>query len=341
MYDVIVIGAGPAGSTAAKILAENGLSILMLERLKLPRYKSCSGCLINKSLDLVRQYFNAEVPAFVTCSPAENRGMFFTDDKGNTFSFPQPGLNVWRSGFDNWLAQMAVKSGATLWENAPALSCRQDEGSVMVKIGDEHKGEVMAKYVVDCEGVTGNFKSKLLGGHPEYITTYQTFNEGTIDLDLHYFYAYLQPEFSEYDAWFNVKDDMLVLGVSVKNPPSVPRYYTAFISYMEREYGLKITKQIKEDRWLLPRIKPGCPVDYASGRVFFAGEIAGWLNPMGEGVSCGMESAFHLSRAMIDNFGSPEKIEAAYRENAEDLRQYMLRQWRLTGKMSETFREMI
>ena len=40
MYDVIVVGAGPAGSTAAKVLAEKGLHVLLVERHKLPRYKS-------------------------------------------------------------------------------------------------------------------------------------------------------------------------------------------------------------------------------------------------------------------------------------------------------------
>ena len=57
MYDVIVVGAGPAGSTAAKVLAEKGLRVLLVERHKLPRYKSCSGVLIQKSMDLVRRYY--------------------------------------------------------------------------------------------------------------------------------------------------------------------------------------------------------------------------------------------------------------------------------------------
>ncbi len=60
-----------------------------------------------------------------------------------------------------------------------------------------------ARYVLDCEGVVGTLKRKVTGEVPGYITTFQTFNEGSIDLDPHYFYVYLQPELSEYDAWFN------------------------------------------------------------------------------------------------------------------------------------------
>lgn len=45
MYDVIVIGAGPTGCTAAKTLSEKGYKVLLVEKFELPRYKSCSGVL--------------------------------------------------------------------------------------------------------------------------------------------------------------------------------------------------------------------------------------------------------------------------------------------------------
>jgi len=53
-----------------------------------------------------------------------------------------------------------------------------------------------ARFVCDCEGVVGTLKRKITGEVPGYITTFQTFNEGSIDLAPHYFYAYLQPELS-------------------------------------------------------------------------------------------------------------------------------------------------
>lgn len=117
-------------------------------------------------------------------------------------------------------------------------------------------------------------------------------------MDHHYFYAYLQPHLSEYDAWFNVKDDYLIFAVSVKDTSKIEHYYSEFIAYMKRRYNAKFEKQEKAEKWLMPRIIPGCPIEYGNGKVLFAGETAGFLNPMGEGISAGMESGYAAAKAI-------------------------------------------
>ena len=233
IYDAIVIGSGPAGSTTAKLLADKGLSVLILEAQKLPRYKSCSGCLIKRSMDLVQEYFGKPVPETTMCTPFENKGMIFFDDKGKKYDFPQPGLNVWRSEFDFWLAEQATARGTELRDESRVTGIEQNDDFVTVKIAGKNPSTEKARYIIDCEGAISVVKKSVLGTKPSFITTYQTFNEGKINLDLHYFYAYLQPELSEYDAWFNVKDDMLVLGVSAKDTSKIYGYYNQFINYIK------------------------------------------------------------------------------------------------------------
>ena len=341
MYDVIVVGAGPAGSTASKVLAENGYKVLiMVEKFKMPRYKSCSGQLIKKSIDLVQLYYGEEVPVQVMCIPYENKGMVFTDDKGKEYRFEQPGLNVWRSSFDKWLADKAKEAGTDVRDETMAVSCEEKEGVVSVVLKEEDSYTVQAKYVIDCEGVVGSLKKQLIKADSQYIITYQTYNVGSINLDYHYFYAYLQPELSEYDAWFNVKDNQLVLGVSVKDNSNVDLYYSRFIDYMKRVHGLNISEQLKKDRWLMPRIKPRCELAYGVGRVFFAGEIAGFLNPMGEGISAAMESGHCIAEAITRFFDDTDKIYTDYKLGVEGLHGYMKRQWSLVAGMADTFKEM-
>lgn len=344
MYDVIVIGAGPAGSTAAKILAEKGYRVLLVEKFKMPRYKSCSGLLIQKTLDLVGQYFGENIPESVMCVPAKNRGMVFTNDCGREYRFEQNGLNIWRSTFDFWLAQKAQACGAVVRDDTIALACEEKDGCVQVtlrgKKPETDSYEETARYVIDCEGVSGMLKHKLLKTAPAYITTFQTFHQGSIALDPHYFYAYLQPELSEYDAWFNVKDDLLVLGVAGKDTGRIRPFYDRFLSYMKKSHNLQLQKQLKSEKWLMPQIRPGCHIDYGIGRVLFAGEAAGFLNPMGEGISAAMESGYYAACAATCHFGSLERIYADYRQNLESMRCYMQRQWSLVGSMAGTFREM-
>ena len=163
MYNIIVIGAGPTGSTAAKVLAEKGYKVLLVEKFKIPRYKSCSGQLIKKTIDLVQAYFGEAVPADTMCVPIENKGMIFTNDKGKSFRFEQDGLNVWRSSFDKWLADKAEQSGVEVRDNTTALSCEEQDGIVTVTLKGENTYIEQAKYVIDCEGVVGTLKRKLLG----------------------------------------------------------------------------------------------------------------------------------------------------------------------------------
>jgi flavin-dependent dehydrogenase len=344
MYDVIVTGAGPTGSSAAKKLSDDGYKVLIVERFKLPRSKSCSGLLIQKSMDLVSSYFRKEIPKSVMCLPHDNRGMIFTDDNGREHIYEQPGLNIWRSSFDQWLTERAVIAGAELRDETAAIAYEEQNDGVIVTLKGESEYSEKARIVIACDGVTSTAKRKLTNAPKDYITTYQTFNNGSIDLDPHYFYAYLQPEYSEYDAWFNVKDDYLIFGVAVRDTTKIEHYYSAFVNYMKSRHDARISKQEKSEKWIMPRVVPGCPIDYGKGKVLFAGEAAGFLNPMGEGISCGLECG-HIAAETISRFDlhgefDIEAVYSDYQKNTSDIRFYMERQWRFVAHVSNRFSHM-
>lgn len=341
MYDVLVIGAGPAGSTAAKILAEKGIRVLLVEKEKLPRYKSCSGQLIGKTLELVRDYFGEPVPLSATCEPAESCGMVLTNDKGRSFRFEQKGLNVWRSAFDHWLVLKAAAAGAEIREGTAVLGCEEDGRQIKVRLQSaQGVYEESASFLLDCEGAASVIKQKLQKIRRPKIVTYQVYCQGSAALDDRFFHAFLQPQLSEYDAWLNWKDHLLVIGVAVKDGQRAAEYHEAFIAYLQREHHLDIKEQLGIDRWIMPQVLPGCPMDYGAGRVLFAGEAAGFLNPMGEGISAAMESGYWAAQAAAADFGNPQAVLAAYQAGTKQLLGYMKRQWSLVAELAETFEEM-
>jgi len=118
MPDVIVIGAGPAGSVAAKKCAESGLDTLILEKRILPRDKVCSGMVMGEiAHSLIRQEFG-EIPREVLTQPSQLNGyMFHTPGIGS-----QPVDNftllTWRRNLDHWMTQKAEAKGARLQPGA-------------------------------------------------------------------------------------------------------------------------------------------------------------------------------------------------------------------------------
>lgn len=80
--------------------------------------------------------------------------------------------------------------------------------------------------------------------------------------------------------------------------------------------------------------------DCTVGRVLFAGESAGFLNPMGEGISAAIESGFSAAKAVAEHFDAPDIAARFYEESVKPLHTYMQRQWNFTAGISDTFKEM-
>ena len=329
MYDVIVIGAGPCGCSAAITLAQNGFKVLLTEKCKVPRYKSCSGILIEKSLLFIERHFGSAVPTFVTCAPADNRGMIFTDDSGREYRFDSRGLNVWRDKFDFWLLSLAQNAGAEIKDDCVVTHVRESDNLIEVYSNEK---VFQAKYAIDCSGAVGIDKKP-----HNHIITYQSYNKGSINLEPHYFYAYLQTDLSGFDACFNVKDNMIVLGVASAVSKDIVAYYDNFISYMKVKHGLIIDKELRTDKWIIRNIMPPFNVDYGAGGILKAGESAGFLNPMGEGISSALESGYGAAFAIISNFDNRKNVIEEYKRNVSATQLYMQRQWELVGRISNKF----
>ena len=111
MYDAIIIGAGISGSVCAKILAESGYHVLLVDRETPPRDKVCSGV----QLRYMEKIIGEKIPQNILCSNILKR-VRLTTPSGKALEGRMPLLNYWRRDFDYWLNTLAIEAGSeTRW----------------------------------------------------------------------------------------------------------------------------------------------------------------------------------------------------------------------------------
>src|SRR5512146_3426136 len=112
VYDVIIVGAGPGGSTAAYFLGEANLSVLVLEKESMPRYKTCGGALPANIFDLFPFTFDPVIESRVEAVS------FALKERRVTIPIPDnPVRMVMRKDFDAYLlahVRAEVRSGKTV-----------------------------------------------------------------------------------------------------------------------------------------------------------------------------------------------------------------------------------
>lgn len=151
-YDVIIIGAGPAGTITGKLCAENGLKVLILEkRPEIGAPKRCGECLGHD--DLLRLGYTGK-ERFI--AQAITSSLLFTPD-GNSLEIrgPAVGYILERKVFDKFLAYDAAKAGAKIYTKAEVFDLIRSGGSisgVRVIYNGEEK-DIRGKVIVSAEGI--------------------------------------------------------------------------------------------------------------------------------------------------------------------------------------------
>lgn len=164
-YDCAIIGAGPAGATAAYELARLGRTVALIERDKLPRYKPCGGGVSPQ----IQDWLDFDLSPTISCVAGSIRATWRMGDPVEG-EIPDGGC-VWmvrREEFDFFLARRAVEHGAELWDETAVLGARWSGRAWELLCGREGFTApsdglgLTARFVIAADGAKGR-AAKWLG----------------------------------------------------------------------------------------------------------------------------------------------------------------------------------
>jgi len=298
-WDVVVVGAGPAGAAAARAAALAGADTLLIEREHLPRYKRCGGGLIGPSQAALAAA-GVDVAAL---SRDVARQVTFTSRARAPFTRTAPAFlpMVLRSELDAALVEAAVRAGASLRTATTVSGYSQEGGEVILTTSS---GPVRAGAVVGADGSNGRAAAHVgvvcpqvdLGLEAEFAVPAGSDWTGRVRLDW-------GPVPGSY-GWVFPKGDSLTVGVigSRAHGPAVRSYYLQFLA------GLGLDRSVaSHDGGHLTRVRaPGSPV--RRGQVLVAGDAAGLLEPWTrEGISFALRSGALAGRAAATDPGDYDR----------------------------------
>ncbi|MCW2599726.1 MAG: geranylgeranyl reductase [Frankiales bacterium] len=282
VWDVAVVGAGPAGAAAARAAASEGARTLLLERAELPRYKRCGGGLIGPAQQALREA-GVDVAslsrAHVGRVTFTHRGRLHVSRSADPF-LPM----VLRSEMDKALVDVAVAAGAELRTGITVGTYREDSG--VVTLGTS-TGPLWARAVVAADGSAGRASSYVgvvcdqvdIGLEAEIPTPPGSTWDGHVLLDW-------GPVPGSY-GWVFPKGESLTVGVigARDRGEQLRDYYRSFVTSL----GLELATATHDGGHQTRVRAPTSPL--RRGQVLVAGDAAGLLEPWTrEGISFALRS---------------------------------------------------
>lgn len=345
-YDVVVVGAGPGGSTCAAFLGKKGRKVLLVDKEKFPRDKTCGDAISGKSMSILRELgLDSEVER---SDHGVVGGVLFSSPEGRMVRIPlrkgdgklERSYTCRRQVYDNLLFRNAAKS-ATVLEGASAIELVKEEGRVVgVKLRTpDGERVVRAKIVVGADG-TGSAIAKGVEGHevdPAHTCiAYRGYYSGIADakdsLEIHFVKSIMPGYF-----WiFPLENGIANVGVGMvmedmkKKGASPQKAMEEMLAsnplFRQRFANAKLVSQIKA--WSLPfgsKKRAG-----SAAGLLLVGDAFGLVDPFsGEGIG----------NAMLSGKIAAEVADEALSEgdfSGERLKKYDERVWAAVGGELDT-----
>jgi len=308
-YDVAIVGAGPAGTTAARYLAKKGLKVVLVEKKPVPREKPCGGMLTPRVFERFSD-LRSEMKNFGV-STSYGAYLHFPSLKTNlqhTTTSPMSFM-ILRKKFDHALVQMAMDYGVELVTNkVRSLVIKPDVAQVLL----DDNSTIESNVVIGADGVSSvvaketglspilDHKKVALCGLTEL-----EIGEKAVEAyigerrHIHLFFGF--DNLFGY-AWFFPKMSHVNIGLGgiLSKTKDVKGSFTKFLGVL-KERKL-IPKRLQPENYSAALIPVGGPIEktYAD-RVVLCGDAAGFVHPLtGEGIYYAMASGEIASKVVTE-----------------------------------------
>jgi menaquinone-9 beta-reductase len=315
IYDLLIIGAGPAGSTAARQARLLGLGrVLVVERRAVPRPKTCAGGLSPRALKVLRQ-LGLHEPVLREAYPVG--GFRLVSPGGGELAYrgPEMAAVLPRERLDEILLGEALRAGAELRERTRVASIQLERGraaGVVLEGGEA----IEARWILIAAGANSRFDAD---PRPRRIlASCMAWFEG-MRLSPRTLEMVFDPEILPHYGWlFPESDTRANIGICVESSRLGGRSVRdLFARFLERYFGPRIRGAEPVGAWRGHPISTTAWIEHhARPGTLLLGEAARLVSSAtGEGISYAIESGLLAARTLLEARGtaaSPREVSIAY-----------------------------